>query len=74
VAQPSDHWLSPPARWVLAHGEVLVPVDEPADQADQTPPDHMVPTPEDSSGDSPGATQTRPLSGLRRLWQLITGA
>jgi hypothetical protein len=26
VAQPSDHWLSPPARWVLAHGEVLVPV------------------------------------------------
>jgi hypothetical protein len=26
VAQPSDHGLSPLASWVLAHGEVLVPV------------------------------------------------
>jgi hypothetical protein len=26
VAPPSDHWLSPPARWVLAHGDALVPV------------------------------------------------
>jgi hypothetical protein len=26
VAPPADHWLAPPARWVLAHGEVLVPV------------------------------------------------
>jgi hypothetical protein len=26
VAQPSDHWLYPPTRWVLAHGDALVPV------------------------------------------------
>ena len=26
MAQPSDHGLSPLARWVLAHGDALVPV------------------------------------------------
>jgi hypothetical protein len=66
------------ARWQPAlppplTGEASA-ADGPADQADQTPPDHGATTGEDPAEESSGAAQIRPLSGLRRLWLLIRGA
>jgi excisionase family DNA binding protein len=61
------------ARWQPALPPPLTGEAVADDQADQAPPDHEATTPEESSDNSSGAEQTRPLSGLRRLWQMITG-
>jgi hypothetical protein len=57
------------ARWQPALPPPLAGEAIPAEQADEAPPAHQAITPEGSSG----IEQIRPLSGLRKLWLLITG-
>jgi hypothetical protein len=56
------------ARWQPALPPPLASEAVP-EQADQAPPDHEAVIPEESAA----LDQTRPVSGLRRLWRMIIG-